>query len=87
MSLERTNAAPATESSTFIVLSDATSQVSPAAPLTTPPDRWIFLVNALTQLVGTWGNTLRLAFLAVIVRTLVGPISWDQLAALFKLGS
>jgi hypothetical protein len=87
VSLERTNTAPATESSIFTVLGDATTQISPAAPLTASHDRWVLLVNALTQLVGSWGNTLRLAFLAVIVRMLVGPISWDQLAALFKLGS
>jgi hypothetical protein len=53
-------------------------------------DRWNLLVNAVGRATESWGNTLRLAFLIVItgttVRVLAGPIPWDQLAALFKLG-
>jgi len=38
----------------------------------------------------SWGNALRFVFVFVsiclAVRTVVGPIPWDQLAYLFKLG-
>jgi hypothetical protein len=48
------------------------------------------LVDALTQVTGSWGSTLRLAFLVmavgVTVRVLVGPIPWEHLATLLKLG-
>jgi hypothetical protein len=53
-------------------------------------DRALQLLQALTQATENWGSTLRLAFLVVAagatVRILVGPIPWDELAALLELG-
>lgn len=53
-------------------------------------DRVDLIVTAMCQVTGTWGNTLRFVVLIVAVgmtvRMLTGPIPWERLAALFKLG-
>ena len=87
MSLERSLPALPTESAVSSKMSDIPTHVPADTPVEAAHDRWILSVNALTNLVGNWGNTLRLAFLVVTVRILVGPIPWDQLGVLFRSGS
>ena len=91
MSLEPPNATSSTERRTFGSLGDSSIQHAEPPQAHPPHDRVLQLVHALTQVAGSWGSTLRLAFLVVAVgvtvRMLVGPIPWDQVVALLKLGS
>jgi hypothetical protein len=86
VSLER----PATETSTFDHKGDAPMKSPYAEAAFRSHYRWVLLVDALGRVAGSWGTTLRVGFLVVAVgmtlRMLVGPIPWDQLAALLKLG-
>lgn len=90
VSLERPSASSSTERRTFGSLGDSTTP-QPDAPTPEPShDQALQFVHALTQVTRSWGSTLRLVFLVVAVgatvRMLVGPIPWDQLAALLELG-
>jgi hypothetical protein len=89
VSLERTLPMHSTESALSSNTSDSTAQGSDGTPPEGAHDRWILFVNTLTNLLGTWGSTLRLAFLVTAVgvtgQLLLGCVPWDQLADLFKL--